>query len=46
LHLAEYGWSTAKQTLCVSAVTNCGSATTPLGSLAFQAGGGAGTSYT
>ena len=44
--LAEYGWSTAKQTLCVGATTNCGSATTPLGALAWQAGGGAGTSYT
>jgi subtilase family serine protease len=43
---AEYGWSTAKQTLCVVTVTNCGSATTPLGALAWQAGGGAGTSYT
>jgi subtilase family serine protease len=43
---AEYGWSTAKQTLCVGAVTNCGSATTPLGALAWQAGGGAGTSFT
>ncbi len=43
---AEYGWSTAKQTLCVSATTNCGSATTPLGTLNWQAGGGAGTSYT
>ena len=28
------------------ATTNCGSATTPLGALAWQAGGGAGTSYT
>jgi len=44
---AQYGWSTAKQTLCgpVSA-RNCGTATTPEGSLAFQAGGGGGTSYT
>jgi subtilase family serine protease len=44
---AEYGWSTAKQSLCgpVSA-RNCGSATTPTGSLAWQAGGGGGTSYT
>ncbi len=43
---AEYGWSTGKQVLCgpVSA-TNCGSATSPEGSLAFQAGGGGGTSY-
>jgi subtilase family serine protease len=44
--LAEYGWSTAKQTLCEGTTTNCGSATTPLGALAWQAGGGAGTSYT
>ena len=43
---AEYGWSTAKQTLCTSTTTNCGSATTPIGSLAWQAGGGGGTSYT
>jgi subtilase family serine protease len=43
---AEYGWSTAKQVLCEAATTNCGSATTPLGTLNFQAGGGAGTSYT
>jgi subtilase family serine protease len=42
---AEYGWSTAKQVLCESTVTNCGSATKPLGSLAWQAGGGGGTSY-
>ena len=43
---AEYGWSTAKQALCgpVSA-KNCGSATKPTGSLAWQAGGGGGTSY-
>jgi subtilase family serine protease len=44
---AEYGWSTAKQTMCAGApTTNCGSATTPAGSLAWQAGGGGGTSYT
>ncbi len=43
---AEYGWSTAKQTLCGPvSTTNCGSATSPTGSLAFQAGGGGGTSY-
>src|SRR5579875_2789615 len=42
---AEYGWSTAKQTLCESKTTSCGTATTPAGSLAFQAGGGGGTSY-
>ncbi len=44
--VAEYGWSTAKQSLCASNTTNCGSATKPTGSLAFQAGGGGGTSYT
>ena len=43
---AEYGWSTAKQVLCTSTTRNCGSATTPAGALAFQAGGGGGTSYT
>ncbi|HYX58501.1 MAG TPA: S53 family peptidase [Streptosporangiaceae bacterium] len=44
---AEYGWSTAKQTLCGPvAARNCGSATTPETSLAWQAGGGGGTSYT
>ncbi len=42
---AEYGWSTAKQTLCESATTSCGTATSPSGALAFQAGGGGGTSY-
>ena len=43
---AEYGWSTAKQALCGPVpAKNCGSATTPSGSLAWQAGGGGGTSY-
>jgi subtilase family serine protease len=42
---AEYGWSTAKQTLCAVTSTTCGSATTPAGSLNWQAGGGGGTSY-
>jgi len=42
---AEYGWSTAKQVLCSGNNNNCGSATTPSGSLAWQAGGGAGNSY-
>jgi subtilase family serine protease len=42
---AEYGWSTAKQTLCRPNTTNCGSATKPASSLAWQAGGGGGTSY-
>jgi subtilase family serine protease len=43
---AEYGWSTAKQVLCTSKTRNCGSATTPVGALTWQAGGGGGTSYT
>jgi subtilase family serine protease len=43
---AEYGWSTAKQVLCTPTTTTCGSATTPAGSLAYQVGGGGGTSYT
>jgi subtilase family serine protease len=44
---AEFGWSTAKQTLCTGvATTNCGKATSPTGALAWQAGGGGGTSYT
>ena len=45
--LAEYGWSTAKQTLCTPATAppSCGSATTPAGQLAWQVGGGGGTSY-
>jgi subtilase family serine protease len=44
---AEYGWSTAKQTLCAPATAppTCGSATTPIGKLNWQAGGGGGTSY-
>jgi subtilase family serine protease len=42
---AEYGWSTAKQTLCESTTTSC-SSKTPAGPLAWQAGGGGGTSYT
>lgn len=42
---AQYGWSTAKQALCASTTTNCGSATTPAGKLAWQAGGGGGTSF-
>jgi subtilase family serine protease len=41
----EYGWSTAKQVLCEPKTTTCGTATTPTGSLAWQAGGGGGTSY-
>src|SRR5262249_46386184 len=46
--LAELGWSTAKQTLCtpMSPPINCGSATSPVGALAWQAGGGGGTSFT
>ena len=43
---AEFGWSTGRQLLCGPvSTTNCGSATSPAGSLAFQAGGGGGTSY-
>jgi subtilase family serine protease len=43
---AEYGWSTGKQILCEPlTTTNCGSATVPVGSLAYQVGGGGGTSY-
>ncbi len=41
---AEYGWSTAKQTLCTGTTTSC-STTSPSGALAWQAGGGGGTSY-
>ena len=43
--VAEYGWSTAKQSLCASKTTNCGSATKPA-ALAYLYGGGGGTSYT
>ena len=42
---AEYGWSTAKQVLCTSKETNCGSATNPAGALAWQSGSAGGTSY-
>jgi subtilase family serine protease len=42
----EYGWSTAKQVLCSGATTTCGTATKPAGAIAWQAGGGGGTSYT
>jgi subtilase family serine protease len=43
----EFGWSTGKQVLCTGVTTtNCGSNTTPAGSLLFNAGGGVGTSYT
>jgi subtilase family serine protease len=43
---AEYGWSTAKQILCEPAIArNCGTATTPVGALAFDYGGGGGTSW-
>jgi|HubBroStandDraft_1064217.scaffolds.fasta_scaffold15701_2 subtilase family serine protease len=46
--IAQYGWSTAKQELCVGVTpTNCGSSTTPTDAApAYQAGGGGGTSYT
>ncbi len=43
--VAEYGWSTAHQTLCESKTTTCGSATKPTGTLAFDYGSGGGTSY-
>jgi subtilase family serine protease len=43
--LGEYGWSTAKQVLCATSTKSCGSATTPAGTLDWQAGGGGGTSY-
>ncbi len=44
---AEYGWSTAKQVLCTGQPKpNCGTATTPEGSLLWNAGGGGGTSFT
>ncbi len=42
---AEYGWSTAKQVLCQSKARNCGSATKPAGPIAYNSGGGGGTSY-
>jgi subtilase family serine protease len=43
---AEFGWSTGKQILCAGVpATNCGSATSPTGALAFNAAGGGGTSY-
>jgi subtilase family serine protease len=43
---AEFGWSTGKQTMCAGvATTNCGSATTPTVPLAWNAGGGGGTSF-
>jgi subtilase family serine protease len=42
---AEFGWSTAKSTLCASATKNCGSATSPATPLAWQAGGGGGSSF-
>ena len=43
---AEYGWSTAHQTLCTPAkLPTCGSATTPAGTLGYDYGGGGGTSY-
>jgi subtilase family serine protease len=44
---AEFGWSTGKQTMCAGVpTTNCGSATKPTNSLAWNAGSGGGTSYT
>jgi subtilase family serine protease len=44
---AEVGWSTGKQILCGPvAAKNCGSATTPVGAMAYNSGAGGGTSYT
>jgi subtilase family serine protease len=44
---SEFGWSTAKQTMCAGVSgTDCGGATSPSGALAWQAGGGGGSSYT
>ncbi|MGH3155300.1 MAG: S53 family peptidase [Streptosporangiaceae bacterium] len=42
---AEYGWSTARQVLCVRHSANCGTATTPEGPMTYQEGAGGGTSY-
>jgi subtilase family serine protease len=43
----EVGWSTGKSILCAGvSVKNCGSSTTPVTPLGFNAGGGVGTSYT
>jgi subtilase family serine protease len=42
---AEYGWSTARQVMCDSKTTNCGSATKPASALAYDDGGAGGTSY-
>ncbi|HEY2576309.1 MAG TPA: S53 family peptidase [Streptosporangiaceae bacterium] len=42
---AELGWSTARSVMCQATAKNCGSSTTPLSPLAFQGGGGGGTSY-
>ena len=44
--MAQYGWSTAKQSLCGPVkAKNCGSATTPTGTLNWNSGGGGGTSF-
>ncbi|MGH3156778.1 MAG: S53 family peptidase [Streptosporangiaceae bacterium] len=43
--IGQYGWSTARQIMCESTTTNCGSATTPAGGLSEDGGGGGGTSY-
>jgi subtilase family serine protease len=43
---AEFGWSTGKQIMCAAvAKPTCGTATTPSGALAWNAGSGGGTSY-
>ncbi len=42
----EYGWSVAKQSMCLGvSTTNCGSATAPAVPLTWQAGGGGGSSF-
>jgi subtilase family serine protease len=45
---AEFGWSTARQIMCTGvSTTSCPkSQTSPTGALAWQAGGGGGSSYT
>jgi subtilase family serine protease len=45
--IGNVGWSTAKETLCAGvATTSCGSSSTTGAPLAWQAGGGGGTSFT
>lgn len=42
---ADYGWSTGRLSLCTSKTTNCGTATSPTGSLGYVYGSAGGTSY-